>query len=82
VRFCEVELQASNHSSQPPVRLWAVHLHESAAEDGGEPIEWLLLTGVAVTTFEHAVQRAEWYAGVSRCSTARSKAAVESETAS
>ena len=62
VRFCEVRLQAPNHSSQPPVHLWAVYLHESAAEDSGEPIEWLLLTSVAVTTFEHAVQRAEWYA--------------------
>jgi len=62
VRFGEVELQAPKDSPLPPVRLWAVHLHESAPEDGGEPIEWMLLTSVAVTTFEQAVQRAEWYA--------------------
>ncbi|MGI9303145.1 MAG: IS4 family transposase [Gammaproteobacteria bacterium] len=62
VRFSEVELQAPKHSPLPAVRLWAVHLLEDAAEDGGEPIEWMLLTTVPVTTFQQAVQRAEWYA--------------------
>ena len=62
VRFSEVELQPPKDSSLEPVRLWAVHLHEEQAEDGGEPIEWMLLTTVAVTTFEQAVERAEWYA--------------------
>ncbi len=62
VRFCEVELQPPKDSSLNPVRLWAVHLNEEQAEDGGEPIEWMLLTTVAVTTFEQAVERAEWYA--------------------
>jgi hypothetical protein len=46
----------------PPLRLWAVHLLEDEAEDGGEPIEWMLLTTVAVNTFEDALERAEWYA--------------------
>jgi hypothetical protein len=62
VRFAPVELQAPRHSTLPPVGLWAVHLRETQAGDGGEPIEWMLLTTVAVTTFEQAVERAEWYA--------------------
>jgi len=62
VRFSEVELKAPKTSALPPVRLWAVHLQENTPEDGGEPIEWMLLTSVPVTSFEHAVQRAEWYA--------------------
>ena len=62
VRFCDVELQPPKDSPLDPVRLWAVHLLEGEAEDGGEPLEWMLLTTVAVTTFEQAVERAEWYA--------------------
>jgi hypothetical protein len=62
VRFAEAELQPPQTSSLPPVRLWAVHLLEEEAEDGGEPIEWMLLTTVAVNTFEEARERAEWYA--------------------
>jgi hypothetical protein len=61
-RFAEVALQPPKNSALPPVRLWAVHLLEEEPEDGGEPIEWMLLTSVAVTTFEEAVERAEWYA--------------------
>jgi hypothetical protein len=63
VRFSAVELQPPKASRLPPVPSWAVHLRELQADDGGEPIEWMLLTTVAVTTFEQAVQRAEWYAG-------------------
>jgi len=62
VRFAAVKLQPPRDSHQAPVHLWAVHLLEGDPGDGGEPIEWMLLTSVAVTTFEQAVQRAEWYA--------------------
>jgi len=62
VRFAPVKLQPPQTSSLPPVRLWAVHLLEDEAGDGGEPIEWMLLTTVAVNTFGEAVERAEWYA--------------------
>jgi hypothetical protein len=62
VRFCEVQLQPPKATRLSPVRAWAVHLLEAQAEDGSEPIEWMLLTTVPVTTFEQAVQRAEWYA--------------------
>jgi hypothetical protein len=62
VRFSEVTLQPPRHSTLSPVGAWAVHLREASAADGDEPIEWMLLTTVAVTTFEEAVERAEWYA--------------------
>ncbi len=62
VRFSEVELKPPQGSSFFPIRLWAVHLLEEEAEDGGETIEWMLLTTVAVTNFKEAVERSEWYA--------------------
>jgi hypothetical protein len=62
VRFSEVEVQPPQSSSLLPIRLWAVHLHEMKAEDGGETLEWMLLTTVAVTTFGEAVEKSEWYA--------------------
>ncbi|WP_291994675.1 IS4 family transposase [Candidatus Accumulibacter sp. ACC003] len=62
LRFSEVTLQAPKNSALPSVGAWAVHLLEGAAADDGEPIEWMLLTTVPVTTFAEAVERTEWYA--------------------
>ena len=62
VRFAKVELQPPKDRSLPSVKRWAVHLLENEPADVGEPIEWMLLTTVEVSTFEDAVQRAEWYA--------------------
>jgi len=63
VRFAEVELK-------PPKRLkacgaihaWAVYVREQDQYViDGDPIEWMLLTTVEVTTLEHAQQRVQWY---------------------
>ena len=62
VRFAEVQLRPPKRSTQPSLKLWAVHLLEDEPADGGEAIEWMLLTTVPVTTFEDAVKRSEWYA--------------------
>lgn len=62
VRYAPVELQPPKQSGLPALGVWAVHLFEPAPADGGQPIEWMLLTTVAVTTFEAAVERAQWYA--------------------
>lgn len=67
VRFAEVELSPPKRCpSSPPVRVWAVHVLEQI-EDGQEnaqsPIEWMLLTTVAVASFEDAQKRVEWYSG-------------------
>ena len=65
LRFAEVDLQPPRRlSKNSPVRLWAVFICERDAEETvAEPIEWMLLTTVAVNCFEEAAQRAEWYSG-------------------
>jgi Domain of unknown function (DUF4338)/Transposase DNA-binding len=42
--------------------LWAVSARELDAPEGIEPIEWMLLTTVAVNTVDDAVERINWYA--------------------
>jgi Transposase DNA-binding/Transposase Tn5 dimerisation domain len=46
----------------PAVALWAVQVRAIAPPDGVEPIEWRLLTTVAVPTGADAIERVEWYA--------------------
>jgi hypothetical protein len=46
----------------PAVALWAVQVREVEPPDGLEPIEWLLLTTVAVQTVADAIERVEWSA--------------------
>lgn len=60
VRWSEVELKtpkASPHLSS--VRAWAVYARETDFE---EPVEWMLLTTVPVTSLEDACERLSWYA--------------------
>ncbi len=44
-----------------PVRLWAVLIREMSPPDGEEALEWLLLTTVAVTSFQQACQTIKLY---------------------
>jgi len=46
----------------PAVDVWAVWAVEEGPADGGEPIVWLLLTTVSVTTWQEALERLAWYA--------------------
>jgi hypothetical protein len=64
VHFAEVELQPPKRlKSCAPIRAWAVYVREQAKHAEGEtPIEWMLLTTVAVSTLEDARQRVSWYA--------------------
>jgi len=64
VRFAAVTLQAPKHcASAPALPVWAVYVTEPATSQVAEPIEWMLLTTVPVTSFAEAQQRVEWYAG-------------------
>ena len=45
----------------PTVALWAVLVREVEPPATGEPIEWLLLTTVAVESVDDAVERVQWY---------------------
>ena len=44
-----------------PLDLWAVRVWEPNMPAGEEPLEWVLLTNVAVETFAAACERVEWY---------------------
>ena len=62
VRFGAVELRApQTRAKLPNVKLRAVWARESDAPAGIEPVEWMLLTTLAVETFEQACEKLEWY---------------------
>jgi len=63
VRFACVPLKAPKRKPHlPAVTLWAVWAREVDAPPGVEPLEWMLLTDVAVARFEQACERLAWYA--------------------
>jgi hypothetical protein len=41
--------------------LWAVLALETGAPEKTEPVEWMLLTTIPVTTFEQATEKIAWY---------------------
>jgi uncharacterized protein DUF4338/transposase-like protein/transposase Tn5 family protein len=64
VRFAPVTLTPPKHcGSAPAIAVWAVYVTERASPAVQEPLEWMLLTTVAVTSFAEAQQRVEWYTG-------------------
>jgi hypothetical protein len=64
VRFDEVTLQPPcDKPDLAPIRMWAVLTREEAPPtEVKEPLEWLLLTTVPVTTLVDAITRVQWYA--------------------
>jgi hypothetical protein len=65
LRFCPLTLCPPQHRTSeglPAVALWAVQVREVEPPAGVEPIEWLLLTTVAVQTVDDAIERVAWYA--------------------
>ena len=46
-----------------PLTTWVVYLREIDPPAGVEPLEWILLTNVPVTSFAEACQRIDWYGG-------------------
>lgn len=44
-----------------PLRLWVVIVREIDPPKGSEPLEWILLTNVAVATEAEAWERVDWY---------------------
>jgi hypothetical protein len=67
VRYAEVEvrppqrLKSLRPAGWKPVRLWAVYVREEQPPAAVTPLEWMLLTNVAVIDLAAAVQRIEWY---------------------
>jgi hypothetical protein len=65
LRFCRLTLSPPRHRTSerlPAVSLWAVQVREVAPPAEERPIEWLLLTTVAVDRVEDARERVHWYA--------------------
>ncbi len=44
-----------------PMPVWVVRVWEEETPEGEEPLEWILLTSVPVTTCEQAGPRTDWY---------------------
>jgi hypothetical protein len=65
LRFGPVTLCPPRHRQREGlsvVALWAVQVQESEPPTDVKPIEWLLLTTVAVETVDDAIERVQWYA--------------------
>lgn len=65
IRFANVRLKRpkGNTTSMESIDIWAVYVLERPDEPVASPIEWLLLTTVAVESFADAQKRVEWYSG-------------------
>jgi Transposase DNA-binding/Transposase Tn5 dimerisation domain len=64
LRYCPLTLCPPRHRKAeglPAVSLWAVQVREVDPPAEVEPIEWLLLTTVAVETVDDAIERVQWY---------------------
>jgi hypothetical protein len=65
LRFCPLTLCPPKHRQReglPEVALWAVQVREVDPPTDVKPVEWLLLTTVAVDTVDDAIERVAWYA--------------------
>jgi hypothetical protein len=68
-RVARLEVRFAQVSLKPPPRksklrdstIWAVLAREISPPEGVDPLEWLLLTTMEVTTFEQAVEKLAWY---------------------
>ncbi len=69
-RKAELEIRFARVTLKPPYRqksrkkltVWAVLAQEiNCPDDVNEPLEWMLLTTIEVTSFEQAIQKLEWY---------------------
>ncbi|NOY57519.1 MAG: IS4 family transposase [Calditrichaeota bacterium] len=65
IRFNQVVLKPpAGKNGLKPLTVWAVLAEEiNSPDDVKEPLQWMLLTTIKVTTFEQAIQKLAWYAG-------------------
>ncbi|MBN2162712.1 MAG: IS4 family transposase, partial [Pontiellaceae bacterium] len=45
----------------PDLQMYAVHALEIHPPDGEDPVEWMLLSNMPVTSLEEACERVRWY---------------------
>lgn len=62
VRFAKVTLKPPRAKPNLPlIQLWAIYINESSPPKNEEPLSWMLLTTLEVSSFEEAIQYAEYY---------------------
>ena len=64
VRWAQITIHAPAVGCKkgwPPLTLWSVWVCEPHPPQGVEPIEWMLLTDLPVTTWEQAWEKVQWY---------------------
>lgn len=64
IRWSSVTIQAPKvgcKKSWPSLSLWAVWVHEPDPPEGVEPIDWMLLTDIPITSAEQEWEKAQWY---------------------
>jgi hypothetical protein len=67
VRVAQVTLQPPLRGADDegiwlsPLRVWAIWLHEERPPEKVEPIDWLLLTNVAIASWQDTTERIGWY---------------------
>jgi len=62
VRFAEIRLKPPKRKPQlQAMRVWGILAEEQNAPENIEPLKWMLLTTLEVTTLEAAVEKLSWY---------------------
>lgn len=63
LRTCQVDLKPPHGSAESvqPFGLWALWAYEKHPPVDAEPIEWMLLTTVPITSLDEARERLQWY---------------------
>jgi hypothetical protein len=61
VKFAQVRLNPPYRKELSELTVWAVIAEEIDAPQGIEPLKWMLLTTLEVSTFEAASETLEWY---------------------
>jgi Domain of unknown function (DUF4338)/Transposase Tn5 dimerisation domain/Transposase DNA-binding len=62
LRYQKVELYPpAGHRAKRPLTLWVIHARETTTPDDAEPLEWFLLTTIAIKDPEQAAECLRWY---------------------
>jgi hypothetical protein len=65
IRYAEVALLPPQNNAaarrEGSLPIWAVHAKEKAAPSDAEPLEWMLLTTLSITSPEDAIEKIQWY---------------------
>lgn len=62
IRYANVSLLAPTKRKGAAIAVWAVLAQEQDAPEGVKPLQWMLLSTLAVTSLEQAAEKLMWYA--------------------